>query len=219
MSSLLHLRYRNFTKPLCYRLVIWLLLQESTYDETVCNLKYYTTCFNKKYILSEKEAQSDLVQCEEKCLDVCERTTYLTPKGSEYSYTAEGSIYKQENYAIIQLVVANFDYPIFEETFKWTFSSFFGTIGGALGLWLGISALGSTIYATTGVKFLIQLWKGKPSGKRLGKPVLKLGGKSDAQRDAFKRSRLSNWKRYVSISIYFGDVYRKKLIEACDNGE
>ena len=102
------------------RCVILLLFQESAYDGTLCSLKNYTTCFNEKKISGEKEAHSgDLVRCEEKCLDLCERTTYIHPEVSEYIYSAEGSVYKQKRYSIIQLVVANFEYPIFEETFKY----------------------------------------------------------------------------------------------------
>ena len=84
--------------------VILLLFQEPTYDETVCSLKIYTTCFNEKNISGEEEAHcGDLVQCEEKCLDLCERTTYFIPISSEYSNPAEGSIYKQEKYSVFQL--------------------------------------------------------------------------------------------------------------------
>ena len=110
-------------------------------------------------MVDNEEARDHLIQCEKGCLDICERITYFNPPDSAWfkdrNHMAE--VYKQANYSIIQLTIASFDYPIFEETLKWSFLSFLGTIGGALGIWLGINVLDTITYIMAGVRFLIQV--------------------------------------------------------------
>ena len=108
-------------------------------------------------MVDNEEAHDHLIQCEKGCLDICERITYFYPTGSLWGYYPIDEVYKQANYSLIQLTIASFDYPIFEETLKWSFLSFLGTIGGALGIWLGINVLDTITYTTAGVRFLIQV--------------------------------------------------------------
>ena len=133
------------------------LLQESACNSTFCNLKNYTTCFEEQNMVDNEEAHDHLIQCEKGCLDICERITYFNPPGSKASYYPEEEVYYQANYSLIQLKIASFDYPIFEETLKWSFLSFLGTIGGALGIWLGINVLDTITYIMAGARFLIEV--------------------------------------------------------------
>ena len=110
-------------------------------------------------MMNSQEARDHLIQCEKGCLDLCERITYFSPPGSEWLKDRNdmAEVYKQANYSLIRLTIASFDYPIFEETLKWSFLSFLGTIGGALGIWLGINVLDTITYIMAGVRFLIQV--------------------------------------------------------------
>jgi Amiloride-sensitive sodium channel len=108
-------------------------------------------------MVDNEEAHDHLIQCEKGCLDICERITYFNPPDSIWNDYPIDEVYKQANYSLIQLTIASFDYPIFEETLKWSFLSFLGTIGGALGIWLGINVLDTITYIMAGVRFLIQV--------------------------------------------------------------
>ena len=110
-------------------------------------------------MVDNEEAHDHLIQCEKGCLDICERITYFSPPDSSSSINRDDldEVYKQANYSLIQLTIASFDYPMFEETLKWSFLSFLGTIGGALGIWLGINVLDTITYVMAGVRFLIQV--------------------------------------------------------------
>ena len=108
-------------------------------------------------MVDNEEAHDHLIQCEKRCLDICERITYFNPPDSIWYDDPIDEVYKQANYSLIQLTIASFDYPIFEETLKWSFLSFLGTIGGALGIWLGINVLDTITYIMAGVRFLIQV--------------------------------------------------------------
>ena len=115
--------------------------------------------------MDNEEAHDHLIQCEKGCLDICERITYFNPPKSVWFYYPGDEVYKQANYSLIQLTIAGFEYPIFEETLKWTFPSFFGTIGGALGLWLGINILDTIAHGIIGVKFLLRERRRKANRK------------------------------------------------------
>ena len=108
-------------------------------------------------MVDNEEARDHLIQCEKSCPDICERITYISPLGSDSHFDPKDEVYKQAKYSLIQLTIASFDYPIFEETLKWSFLSFLGTIGGALGIWLGINVLDTITYIMAGVRFLIQV--------------------------------------------------------------
>ena len=108
-------------------------------------------------MVDNEEARDHLIHCEKSCLDICERITYFRPPGTAGYYYPIDEVYKQANYSLIQLTIASFDYPIFEETLKWSFLSFLGTIGGALGIWLGINVLDTITYIMARVRFLIQV--------------------------------------------------------------
>ena len=111
-------------------------------------------------MVDNEEAHDHLVNCEKNCLEICERITYFSPSGSQWYFDPINEVYKQANYSLIRLTIASFDYPIFEETLKWSFLSFLGTIGGALGIWLGINVLDTITYIMAGVRFLIQVcWR------------------------------------------------------------
>jgi hypothetical protein len=49
-------------------------------------------------------------------------------------YGLADSAYKAE----IRLNVRDFTYPVFEQTYVWTFSQFIGAVGGVIGLLLGL---------------------------------------------------------------------------------
>ena len=108
-------------------------------------------------MVDNEEAHDHLIQCEKSCLDICERITYFNPTSSSWYSDPIDEVYKQASYTLIRLTIASFDYPIFEETLKWSFLSFLGTIGGALGLWLGINVPDTITYIMAGVRFLIQV--------------------------------------------------------------
>ena len=125
-------------------------------------------------MVESEEVHDQLIDCEKKCLDICERTTYFASRNSDTRFfpSLQDEIYKQANYSVIQLMIGSFDYPIFEETLKWTFPAFFGTIGGALGLWLGINILDTIINTMIGVRFLIRASKRKKVEKTTTRSVL-----------------------------------------------
>ena len=161
----------------CTTLTCLLLLQELVYNETVCSLKSYTTCFEEQNMVDDEEDRGRLIQCEKSCLDICERTTYFSPPDSaSYYYSfALDEFYKQANYSLIKLTIAGFDYPIFEETLKWTFPAFFGTIGGALGIWLGINVLDAIVFTTTAARSLVRAHRRRTvKQKRNARSVLNL---------------------------------------------
>lgn len=146
---------------------------------------------------TDGKAYSDLTNCEESCLDICERTKYFITPQSLYTYQKDSEIYKKANYSIIELKKGKFDHPVFEETLKWTFPSFIGVLGGALGLWLGINIVDCITYAVTGVHFLIQRCKRKANNK-INTKSTNCNGRNDARRRAWEEDNApSVWKRYV----------------------
>lgn len=150
------------------------------YNKTTCNLRTYTTCFEENNTSGCDEAQDRLIHCEENCLDKCERTTYfIKPDGVNY-YESIRAPTNQVLYALAMLSVENYDYPIFEETWKWTFPSFFGTVGGTLGLWLGINVLDSVIYIIIRIKVLTQGQKTETVEENTNKAAFKYTEKNGA---------------------------------------
>ncbi len=79
---------------------------------------------------------TDRYYCEEKCWDLCEQRFFVPNRGSSLQSDTLDNIDVN-----VKLYVDSFDYPVFTETFKYTFSSFLGVLGGILGLWLGLNFL------------------------------------------------------------------------------
>lgn len=142
------------------------------------------------------EVFRNLTKCEDGCLDICERTTYFIPQGSIYWYSQPNLCYKQSKCSITEIAIANFDYPLFKETLKWTFPSFFGVLGGALGLWLGIDVLSIVIYFGNSIIFVKQAFNKKQAVKKAVKTAMKRTEPNNGNREVHGHKSLQR-SRYV----------------------
>lgn len=150
-------------------------------------------CFQEGNALTDN-FQDPLNHCKDNCIDICERTKYIIPINSYYSYK-----YWSEGIATVELSIASFEYPVFEETPKWTLPSFIGILGGALGLWLGINILDTIGYAMNGIDMLIRAWKKKDANKTIIKANSNRVEDNHFSSDYNERTLLSYGKRYIQV--------------------
>ncbi len=115
------------------------------------------------------EARKNLIACENRCLRKCEKKIYSRLDIHEGDIRSIVTNTKGKLFATIKLVIASYDYPIFEEIWEMSFPQFFGALGGALGLWLGITVLDTIIYVTKGIKILIKARQRKIADEKLAR--------------------------------------------------
>ncbi len=99
-------------------------------------LNLFKECKLSTYVECAKYNDTDDMHCvKERCGDkiqLCER----------WSYAMTYSAGRSDSGARIAVQLVNFDYPLFEEEYEFTFAAFAGAIGGALGFYLPLDFLG-----------------------------------------------------------------------------
>ncbi|CAD5221371.1 unnamed protein product [Bursaphelenchus okinawaensis] len=132
-------RYEHI-KGLCQCVPISLAdLVENDEDENAKNLTY---CNYQKCDI--KDDNFDELECTKKCVRDCHQLIYSIKtfqRGRVVMLSPEGKPAVADNVLSMALQFGSFEYLKVEQEYAFTFASFIGEFGGALGMWLGLSIL------------------------------------------------------------------------------
>ena len=99
-----------------------------TFNKTYASDTFANCTFNQ-YKNCSKNLENENKTCTSSCVPYCEKWYYNVEMTSQ-----EGQPTEQQ----LDMVMNVFDYLIVEETYKWTFETFIGALGGIMGIWLGL---------------------------------------------------------------------------------
>ncbi|CAD5228411.1 unnamed protein product [Bursaphelenchus xylophilus] len=174
-------------KELCKCIPIALAdLVEKDEDTNAKNLTY---CNYQNCDIDPSSDNFDELECTKKCVRDCEQTHYSIKtfqRGRVVMLSPDGKPSVADNVLSMAVQFGSFEYLEVSQKYAYTFSSFIGDAGGALGMWLGLSILS----VLQGFVFMTQTATKTVSTRLTGQSVRR---RDDKQADALpEKTNVSN---------------------------